>query len=177
MFPLEKFLNLILFRPNILVMAVSEQDKALMHNITDSTLKIAYCSYYKILRIYQNHFPSSGGFLKEDLYSFITGFMLFHFHFLYELTDETVQALITGGVIQHSFEMEEFSMNHEVYAASMNINFLKQKPKVLTVDDLSYGFTLWLLSLMTTLIVFLLELTIFHLGMRGYKLLHQIVCK
>ncbi|CAG9806530.1 unnamed protein product [Chironomus riparius] len=134
-------------------------------------------SYQKILRLYQNHFPTSGGFLKEDLYSFISGFMMFHFHFLFELTDVTVQALITGGIIQHSFAMEEFSMNHAIYAESITVLNTKQKPKVLTVDDLSYGFTLWLVALMITLIVFLLELTAFHLGMRSYKILRHRVCK
>ncbi|CAG9806528.1 unnamed protein product [Chironomus riparius] len=151
-------------RPNVIVMNIADQEIEIMHNISNSALKFAHCSYEKMLQCYQNHFPESGGFLKEHLYSFITGFMLYHFHFLFELTDETVQALLTGGILQHSFEMEDFKANHEVHSMAMNIRSMTEKSKVMTMDDLSYGFTLWMFSCLITFIVFLVEMTTFYLG-------------
>jgi hypothetical protein len=148
---------------------VAEQEKALMQNITNSALKLAYCSYYRMLRIYQNHYPSSGGFLKEDLYSFITGFTILHFHFLFELADETVQFMLSGGILQHSFEMDDYSMNKDVFEDAKHFLCSNGKSKVLTMDDLSYGFTLWMISCMVTLIVFLLELTTFYLRFEPFS--------
>lgn len=125
--------------------------------------KVAFLSTFSSNQRQLKTFPKSYVLLKENLYSYMTGYAIERNHFLYELVDEIVQRLVTGGVL-------EYSIQYYLYADLLSFNVYHhldylEESKVLTVKDLSYGFTLWIAACFLSYLVFLLELTTFYIKM------------
>lgn len=108
-------------------------------------------------------FPNSFVVLKEDLYSYMTGYVIERNHFLYELADETIQKLVTGGVLEHGFNIYYYA-DQLAYKVFHNLDYIKES-NVLTLEDFSYGFTLWIIACLICILFFLLELTTFYIKM------------
>lgn len=86
--------------------------------------------------------------------------MLNHHNFLIELADETVQGLITGGIMQYSIKNTEIRDNSELRLMREKLNHLfPEKLSILSMEDLSYGFVLWIYACMISTAAFLFELT------------------
>lgn len=72
-------------------------------------------------------------------------------HFMYWLVEETLSNLATGGIAQYLYDF---------YRRSNSIKLEESnEPKVLNVDDLSYGFVMWFISCGIASSAFLFELT------------------
>jgi hypothetical protein len=88
--------------------------------------------------------------LKEILFTDTAGLVMRRNQFLYWLTEETLRDLITGGIPQQLVKFYE------------DINYPLKKedpadPKVLSIDDLHYGFVIWIVASYITLIAFIAE--------------------
>lgn len=91
--------------------------------------------------------------LKERLYLMMSGMMFPINHKLFESFDKKLQQLMTGGIIDHYREYY-----HE-YSSPKRYDYLYPvKPKVLSLQLLEAGFVVWLVSLLLSVIVFILEL-------------------
>jgi len=108
-------------------------------------------------------FPKSFVVLKEDLYSYMTGYVTERNHFLYELADETIQKLVTGGVLEHGFNIFNYA-DILAYKVFHHLDYVKES-NVLTLEDFSYGFTLWIIACLICILAFLMELTTFYIKM------------
>ncbi|CAG9808659.1 unnamed protein product [Chironomus riparius] len=90
--------------------------------------------------------------LKQSLFTHQYGISTFRNHFLFELTDEIVQRFIPMGIIQHSYEFHTWVNFRNI------VEDVESTQKVLDVDDLAYGFYIWLGACGISIIGFLLEL-------------------
>ncbi|CAG9806529.1 unnamed protein product [Chironomus riparius] len=135
--------------------------------------KTSFCFYDDYLKTYDRHFPCSGGFLNEQLYSSLGGIILPQFNFLYELVDETLQLLLAAGIFQHSFEMLQFEVHLKLFSISMPLKLVDVE--ILTLDGLSYGFTLWMFACIISGIAFMLELTGFYLKLHPIDRLKDLI--
>lgn len=143
------------------------------HNIME---KSAYCFYDEYLRVYDKHFPCSGGFLGEMLYSSLGGVVFPQYNFLYELADETIQLLLSNGILKHSLHMTHYEVEVKMYQISLKHKFINnEKSRVLKIDDLSYGFILWMFAIIISSIVFLTELSTFYLKMNPFVIVIDFV--
>lgn len=119
--------------------------------------------------MFDSNFPGSGGFLPQHLYTSTAGFMLNRYNFLIELTEKTVQQLVTGGILQHDYEIGDFYAGMKFYSAAMEDGLLLQKSTILTLDDLSYGFVLWMFACMISCVTFLSELALFYFKFSAFS--------
>lgn len=125
--------------------------------------RIAFCDHWISLSKYKNiHGNSKFDFLSENLYTHVTGFVMMRNNFLYDLATDTMNGLISGGIIQHYFDnFEFFAENFFKIALSPK----QEEHDTMKFSDLSYGFTLWILACLICYVVFLLELTSFYIKM------------
>lgn len=82
-------------------------------------------------------------------------------HYLNSLIIELLQYLSAGGILQQSVNYHSWMLFKKVFFEP------PQEPQVLTVDDLSFGFILWLASCGISFIPFIFELigpTLFRLS-------------
>ena len=123
--------------------------------------KSAFLSTRGLIQRLLDCYPKSYVPLKEDLYSYRTGYTTERNHFLHELADEIIQKLVTGGIIEYSIKYYIFAdqLTFKVYH---RLDFFNES-KVLTMNDFSYGFTLWIVACLICIVVFLLEFTTFHI--------------
>jgi hypothetical protein len=135
--------------------------------------KVAFLSTHgynlQLLDIFPNAFIE----LQETLYSYMTGYIMYRNHFLYELTDEVIQDLVTGGVLEHGIHIynQADKMQHNTYH---NFDYVNES-KVLTLEDFSYGFTLWIIACLICMIVFLMELTTFYIRVDPFYHIKNVI--
>lgn len=98
-----------------------------------------------------NTIENAGLKLNELLFTTHTSFMFDRNNFMIDLFDEIIERLLPSGIIQHL-------KNKYGYSTSF---ILKHGPKVLSVDDLSYGFIIWLVTCAMSLSVFVLEIVFY----------------
>lgn len=92
--------------------------------------------------------------LKQRLYLMMSGLLFPVNHKLFESFDKKLQQLMTGGIIDHYREFYQEYSSPKRYA-----HLYPVKPKVLSLQVLEAGFVVWLVSLLSSLLVFILELT------------------
>lgn len=85
--------------------------------------------------------------------------------FLFHLTEEILRDLITGGIPQHLVKFYE-----EILYPPLLEDLAG--PKVLRIDDLSYGFIIWLVSCSIAVAVFVAEFPISYL-VKKFKICSQ----
>jgi hypothetical protein len=93
--------------------------------------------------------------LKEHLLTLSTGFRMPRNHFMYHLTDDVVQNLLAAGILN-------FFKQFHVYACIKYYKEPEWEPKVFALDDLLFGFYIWLAACAVSLTVMALEWTWFH---------------
>lgn len=88
--------------------------------------------------------------LKETLFSDNVGLVMPPNQYLYWLIEETLQKIIPTGIPQHikNFHLEVCYPPKDVEEVG---------PQVLTIDDLNYGFVIWIVAIFITLIAFFFE--------------------
>lgn len=123
--------------------------------------KFALCELLHSFKIYLDLYPKTFVILKQNLYTFMTGYITTQNHFLYELMNQISQELVTGGILQHAIEMS-YSEDFMKYKFYSNF-YLIDNATILTFSDFAYGFTLWIFACIICYVVFLLELTTFYL--------------
>lgn len=94
--------------------------------------------------------------LKEIFMDQPLGISMQSTHFLFNIFDEVVAHLISGGIQQKLYEnhskvqIEKFSKN--------STKFDEEILNAFTIDDLSYGFVIWLISCGIAVWIFIAEL-------------------
>lgn len=90
--------------------------------------------------------------LEEVLYSTSLGFGVPKNCFLFHIIDKVVQDLISTGIMSNIYNQY---MDYRYFAPP------QKEPKVLTVDDLEFGFVLWLIAALVSFVMFLSEFFLF----------------
>lgn len=89
--------------------------------------------------------------LREKLFSGHTAFYFPKNHFLFEALEEVLQLSIPFGIPQHNHE--KFDKPFEIEISATN-----NEPKILTIEDLSFGYVLWLIACAVSISGFLIEI-------------------
>ncbi|KAG5683275.1 hypothetical protein PVAND_012565 [Polypedilum vanderplanki] len=82
------------------------------------------------------------------------------FHYLFDLTNEVMQRLRDAGIIQHSVDFHKWILHRQIFEDP------EQEPQVLTFENLSFGFVLWLGACLISFIRFCYEMI--RLKLRRY---------
>jgi hypothetical protein len=101
--------------------------------------------------------------LKEDLYTYVNGFAIMNNNFIYHLTNNVLKHLVSAGIPEFLFNYM-ISSTINTHKIRHNLNPTAETA-VISFNDLSYGFTLWILACLFCYVAFLLELTTFYLKM------------
>lgn len=110
--------------------------------------------------------------LKEEIYSQPVGIGFKLNNFFYFVTDEIIQKLLPTGILEQSYK---FHFEY-LYKDKDPIVFM---PQVLTFDDLSQGFFIWLSACGISVIAFIIEIILnaFNKLRRSRKLKKIKYCK
>lgn len=119
---------------------------------SNSSAKIALCidEFYHNYQefIFQNNF---GWNQLQDTVLFTTydSFLFIDNSFYYQMLKKVINDLIPTGIMNHLIE------NH--YTKKINFAKVENQPQVLNVDELLFGFKIWLASCLTSVIAFIGE--------------------
>ena len=94
-------------------------------------------------------------------------------NFLYELTDEVIQDLVTGGILQYSINMYYYR-DLLIFKIIHNLDYIDES-RIMTFGDFSYGFTLWIISCLICVLVFLMEQTTFYIKMDPFYHIKDLI--
>jgi hypothetical protein len=98
---------------------------------------------------------SSRDILKEILLVTPGGFRFPRNHFIFRFIDESIKNLISGGIVDHLIDYHERN-------CETAINENEWEPYVFKLDDLLFGFYIWLGSCAVSLTVMALEWVWFY---------------
>lgn len=87
--------------------------------------------------------------MKESLITLNIGFGFNANNFMYGLTEDVIEKLFPMGILQHWTDFNVLNSDSNVKK--------KKVPKVLKMDDLSFGFVLWLVACGVSCLCFLIE--------------------
>ncbi|KAL7024281.1 hypothetical protein ACKWTF_012972 [Chironomus riparius] len=123
------------------------------NNIKNSSARLAF--FMQDTFFDRIHFSTNGiqGIdLKQKLFSYPIGFITYKNYFMNELIEDTLQLMIPAGIPQYLYEYHRWLKFGRVHVDR------KVGPKVLSIDDLSFGFVLWAVACGLSAIVFCVEL-------------------
>ncbi|KAG5672232.1 hypothetical protein PVAND_002374 [Polypedilum vanderplanki] len=106
--------------------------------------------------------------LKEEFCTLAVVFSL-HSKFFFKLFFHVFEQLIPAGIPQHSYAYHKFLM-----ADRKKLRFEKE-PEVLTVQDLSFGFVIWLIVLSTSFLVLFCEIIVHKLNKKLVKEENKVI--
>lgn len=110
--------------------------------------------------------------LKQSLLTYQNGISMLQNHFLFAATEEVVQRLIPMGIIQHSYEFHNWICLRPIVEPDEN------DPIVLTMDELEFGFIMWLAVCGLAVVGFIVEIIAFRLqNLVGIGLMARLVAK
>jgi hypothetical protein len=142
-------------------MTVSELRDLFCDQIKNSSAKIVF---YLSFDMYQTSTVScrkSGIKFQERVLKFPTSFALYPHADIYKIFDETFQLLISSGIaLYHS----------ETVRTNFKFKDEEKEPKVLSCDDLSFGFIVWLVACGISIVAFALEIS-FELMLKILKII------
>lgn len=90
--------------------------------------------------------------VEDTMISIPKVLMLESLHYMFDVIEETMQWLIPSGIIQHSEDFYYWLVHREKYIDP------DDGPKVLTLNDLSYGFIIWLIAISAVIVEFFMEI-------------------
>lgn len=146
------------------VMTIEEYMKNSPFNIVFNT-QIENFSAKLAFFMYQN--PEFKGIqLKETFFSSTAGISIERNSFLYNAINDALQWLITGGIAQFifNFYIEDYFPEKPKPP---------KEPKILAIDDLSYGFIIWLIASLITIFIFLVEIFVKYIWVKIIKWLKR----
>lgn len=82
-------------------------------------------------------------------------------HFLYSAVDETLQKIIPTGIVSHLLDYHKWVL----YRDGIDFSDVSE-PKVLTLNDLSFGFVMWLIACGLSACGYLFEIFVFKMRKR-----------
>jgi hypothetical protein len=85
----------------------------------------------------------------------LRGMAMFRNNMLFPLIESVIQRLIDAGITQ---QLEKFHMEYEKRRLLMQAPKKVEELKSFTVEDLSYGFEIWIITTAISLIVFCCEI-------------------
>lgn len=112
----------------------------------------------------------SGIKLNEKLITNSVSFVISRNNFIFELAELVIERLIQAGITKHLFEYQCF-----LEKATRVDEITIKNPEVLTINDLSFGFFIWLSACGVTLTVFLCEILFFLVIVKGRMLVLKII--
>lgn len=78
-------------------------------------------------------------------------------HFLFEMTEEVIDRFIPMGIIQHSYEFHVWMHDRPGYPEKIS------NLKILGLEDLSFGFNIWIVTCTISVFGFLCEFLIYKM--------------
>jgi hypothetical protein len=94
----------------------------------------------------------SGIRLKEDFLTTFHSISTIRNHFLFDLVEKTLQNLLSSGIYQQNY-------NYAIWDRFRQVKEVEDsEPKVLSVEDLKFGFVVWICTCGVSILVFVLEL-------------------
>jgi hypothetical protein len=93
-----------------------------------------------------------GTILDERYFIVSLGITLKRNNFLYQITNEVINWLNSAGISRQLWEISKFIKP---------VSKIYPEPAVLTIDDLSFGFTIWWISCGVSCLAFMVELFYF----------------
>lgn len=151
------FLMLILnnFRPNFNAVPLEKWDIFLEKNIQNSSIKFAF--FVVDGELFMNAATTFGVRLKQDLLTTFIGITTGKNHFLYDVMEKTIQYILPSGILEKIKKFNYLIQFRESYKAK------EKRLKVLTIDDLRFLFTMWMVILGILVIVLLIEISMNYL--------------
>lgn len=99
--------------------------------------------------------------MKEKLQKFLYGVSLMRNNFLYNLTESVMSSLVEGGIPQYFLTYIEDVVLREKPSDPV-------EPKTFSIEDLEFGFIIFLVACGISIVAFLIEIVYFY-GARYLK--------
>lgn len=132
--------------------------------INDSSAKMAFFMHEDLKAEIAHQMGVTGIKLKENLMTNSVCFVIGSNNFIFELAETVIERFIQAGIVKYLFEFQG-SLKEAV----------DDEPEVFSLNDLSFGFFIWLVACSVTLIVFACEVAIFWARIAGKKLVQNII--
>lgn len=108
--------------------------------------------------LYESIGKMSGAELQEEFLTIQIGLALPNNHFMYELLEESIRLLMPSGVLRHDRDFYKSSVCYK----TINEIFIK-RPKILSINDLEFGFVIWLVACGFSITAFVIEVSYVYL--------------
>lgn len=128
--------------------------------IKNSSAKIAFFLSTEMNWEITKYCQKSGVNFQKKYQMFPVGFSLHPNSDIYEVFDETFQLLMSSGIARY---------HHMKLQNPFNFKESKKEPKVLSCDDLSFGFIVWMVAVGISLAGFIFEIS-FEFILRKLKI-------
>lgn len=127
----------------------------LFSQMTDSSLKAAIMTTENDMKFYKTGYTDVPATLKEVIS--LVGFSICvpKNNFFTVMNQKVMNALISGGIPQY---LIDFYTNFELRPMLIP----RKDPKVFDIDDLMFGFIIWLVACLISITAFLIELIVFY---------------
>lgn len=125
-------------------------------NHKNGSAKMAFFASDKLFNAYKRRHPESARPFEDSLVTSHIGFVFLPNNFMLDFTDELVTRLLPSGIIQHSNKFHEWCHFPDYVIEE------ESEPQVLTLDDLSFGFVMWICACCITFVVFPMEIFYRH---------------
>ncbi|KAL7012208.1 hypothetical protein ACKWTF_014690 [Chironomus riparius] len=96
--------------------------------------------------------------LRQALWTYQNGISMLKNHFLFAATEEVMQKFIPMGLIQHSYDLHNWICLRPIIEPE------DTEPIVLTMDELEFGFILWLTVCAVSILGFFCEILLSKIG-------------
>lgn len=145
LFPIDR-------RPSIRVIQIDLFLEYFKMNIQNASAKLAFYMMDDLKQELASELHFTGIQLEQALLSTTCGLGVSKNSFLFHLIDKMVQDLTSTGITLKFYKD---------IMKSRYLKPLKKAPQVLSVDDVEFGFVVWLISAFVSLILFLVEFFLF----------------
>lgn len=108
----------------------------IFHQLAISSSKVAIAVTKKDFRILKTTLKHAPKLLKQETYTYMFGIGVYKHNFMFKLTYEVMEKLIQTGI--HRYFMK-YIMDYYFYD-----RIEERGPQVFSIDDLHFGFVIWL---------------------------------
>ncbi|CAG9801202.1 unnamed protein product [Chironomus riparius] len=150
--------------PKVYDMMPADYLNALLTQYENSSIKMAltvdefYLNYLDLKMKKRTH---NWNKLKNVIYTSHDVFMFLGFTFYFRMFDKIINDLIPTGIMNHLIE--------NFYTRKLKFFPTEENPKILSLDDLAFGFNIWLCACLISVFEFLFEIIINFVKIRFNK--------
>lgn len=131
-------------------------DNPLIDAINDPSGNVAVAIDMDSYRVLKSIFGKAPRKIDFDLFNTVKGIGVSMNNHAYWLVKKTMSKLVPAGIPQHIRNtIYDFHLKHAQPP-------ITKSPKVFNIEDLSFGFVVWLIAISIALVAFLLEIVWFH---------------